>query len=478
MADNKKINKILLLNCLLFSIFFIWNHWQPLTADDYDYSFSNVIHNGIFLEAIKIRYFNWSARFSADTLEFLFLGEHAIRYTLVIANIINSLVLLGIINLLAKMLFIKNYTWQQLTYVAVSFVGFFIATSWFPQDFMWKTVAIQYAWGFCLFLFVFWRFYLSINNNLKSSFLDLFGFLLAGLFLGAYNEVFIAAIADIYLTTLIVWYIFKKDFRQLWQLKYFVFLFGVLASGIILILAPGNYARLATQIDPTQVNTGILLKIAMTYVQFFRYGYHVAFAIIIVFTSVWLYRKHNKLPNDFVQFLTFLFILLNIHILSFVGIAYYAILSGRIILLMDTILYLILAKLILAKFELSVNKQVPKGYRLLLAFIAIGLVAYVSFAYYNLHQFIKMRQEIIVSKQYQAENFTKTYFIHLNGIAAPNLRTFADEKKAANPQEQNLQNAYLPEYKVGKWLSYPVYFDTLKDTDGNFIRMYLEQGVN
>jgi hypothetical protein len=250
---------------------------------------------------------------------------------------------------------------------------------------------------------------------------------LSGIFIGFYNEIYIAFVADLYLSTFIVWIIFKKPLRDLMKMQYIVFLLAVLIAGIISIKAPGNFKRQQTYLLSGQIpNSGILVKFLMTYVQFFRYGYHVAFGFILLWIGIWTYKSRKILPHNLTITLTFLLVLVNIHILSFVGIAYYSPISGRMLLIMDSIIFLTL----FIFFQYKLRQFDFGNYKLLFYGFGLILIAYVSIAYYQLHQFSLRREQFI-----------------------------------ANNTQENLT---VPKYCPNRLLKYPVYFDDINEDKNGF----------
>jgi hypothetical protein len=450
----KFTKQIIMINSLLFSLFLIWNFCQPLTADDYLFTFLDVIHNNSLWKTISLNYFNWTGRSSAVFLVDVLLGASYLVYTLPLINILNSIIAVLTLNLIYKLIWGSEYKPVKLWVVCVLYIAAYTAIGTFSQDFLWKTVAIQYLYGFCLLLFIFWRFYLNLNSKATTSFVSLFFYCIAGIFIGFYNEIYVALVCGVYLSAIIIWYIYKKPWAQLIQTRYIIFLTAVLISGVISIMAPGNTVRRTTylsQIHDTHYN--IITKFLMTYVQFFRYGYHVVIGVILFYVSIWTYKNRKIIPQGTLEYISFLLILLNIHILSFVGIAYYSPIAGRMLLLMDSIIFILLYKFFCIRFQLLyiVRPSIKplNGATRVIKYCFFGfsiiLFTYISLSYYKLHQFILQRE----------------YFI--------------DIKYNSNHNDTNF---VLPQLDLNMILKYPVYFDTMRTHDKEFINLYLKTKLN
>lgn len=416
-----------IINFMLFVIFLLWNWYQPMVADDFVRASLDVLKHGTLFITVYNSYYHWTGRFSAEILADVLFSKTYLKYFIPLINIINSLVLIGILNLLYKFASGKNAKMNKLGLFSLLYLTYFILIGTFAQDFLWKTVAIQYAWGALVLLIVIWKFYLNLTTKENSSWWQILLYALGGIFIGFYNEIYIAFVADLYLSIFIVWLIFKKPLRNLLKIQYFVFIFAVLIAGAISIRAPGNFLRQQTYLLSGQIpHYNILSKFLMTYVQFFRYGYHIVFAFFLVWIGIWTYKSRKILPHNLVIVLTFLFILLNVHILSFVGVAYYSPISGRMLLLMDSIIFFIFLKF----FQYKLKPINIKNYNFLFYSVCLMLIIYISIAYLKLNKFNMKREQII-----------------------------------QNNTEKNLS---LPIYCANILLKYPVYFDDITEDKNNF----------
>lgn len=434
--------KIIQLQLLVFVILYFWNYLQAFTADDYTYIFYNAIHNNSLFEILQQRYLNWSGRLGADGLVLTFLNQSSLNYILPLINVINALSLLIIINFLYIYIYGKIYKVKDFLVLTLSYVTLFLLIHTFAQDFLFKTVAIQYSWGFAILAITLYKLFLE-EEYCGNKYLPLF--ILSGIFIGLYNEIFIAFILDLYLLLFIICIFFKKSFKVYFSFNSIAFFITTLFSGAILILAPGNFVRRATYFSSNNLNINdfsIITKFLMTYVRFFRYGYHVGFAVIIVYILYYLYTNKNILPIHYVTKILFLIALLNIHIVSFLEVAYYSPVSGRMLIIEDSIMFLIVYQFALMRIMLrqnTVSKIDKIGIKLKI--FAIIIVIFVTYSYCKLHAFILVRQNYIQ-----------------NNI--------------------NQENIKLPDYNGNVIEKYIFYFDFGRTPDNSFKRLYLENKMN
>lgn len=423
---NKQFKSII--NIILFTILLLWNTYQPLVADDFGRAYADVLKNNNLLSTIHHQYYTWTGRISAEILAYFFLSKSHLNYFIPLINFINSVILVALLNVLYKLAYGRNYTNSNFVVFSLLYLIYFLLIGTFSQDFLWKTVALQYEWGLLVLLAIIWRFCQNLELKQNSTSWAIIVYTISGIFIGFYNEIYIAFVADLYITIFIVWILFKKPLRDLAKIQYIIFLLAVLISGIISIKAPGNFVRQQTYILNNHIpQYNLLIKLFMTYVQFFRYGYHIAFGVILLWIAIWTYKYRKTLPQNLLISLTFLLILLNIHILSFVEVAYYSPISGRMLIFIDSIIFLIFFKF----FEYKLANVNLKYYHYCFYAFSLIIIIYVSFAYYELHKFNVMREQLIA-------------------------------KRVQN-------DLTLPKYEVNFLLKYPIYFDDIT-TDKNDFR--------
>jgi hypothetical protein len=437
----------------------LWNFWQPLTADDYSYVFSNSLSNQTIIQDLVNRYLTWSGRLSADFLVLAFLNQKTLSIGIIVINLLNALSLLLILRYLCILLYGRQYRLSNASLCCAVYLTFFIASGTFAQDFLWKTVAIQYSWGFALILFLLVNYLLPNQSAAQSpsccwvklSYLSsVLLCLVSGIIIGFYNEIYVAFIVVLAVSSILVSMWFKISLKQLVNLRSGLFLLAVVISGILSILAPGNFIRRATYLEHNLVDIGShnwLIKLLMTYKQFFRYGYHVLFAVLIVYIVFWLVRNRHKIvKQDFIM-LTFLIVLLNLQIISFIEVAYYSPIAGRMLIFIDTTLFLIVYKFIQLRYRLSGYSQEPiKDKSYLVHFMLIIVCVVLTCGYYQLHQYVKSRQQLIVSAQ---NKLLDVQLPLLNYNASLNLL-----------------------------VRHIVYFDAMRTSDADFIRLYKLNKLN
>ena len=130
--------------------------------DDFSHAMDDSIVNGTFWTMLKNDYFGWTGRMTAQALVYIFFSKKYVTESIVIINILNSL---------AFFLFIffsfKVATKDKCKICSKDFIiySFFFATMFTTTGFIghliWKTVAIQYFWGFTILIILY--YYLLIT---------------------------------------------------------------------------------------------------------------------------------------------------------------------------------------------------------------------------------------------------------------------------------------------------------------------------
>jgi hypothetical protein len=176
----------------------------------------------------------WTGRVFAQALIYLLMSKKYITLSLFIVNVINSLAFY--IFMLCSFKIITHDKGKILSRDFLLFLFFFIFIFYqtgFIANVLWKTGAIQYFWGITL-LTVF--YYYSIIRKKDSLLFGLF----TGLVIGLYNEIFVCV--SILLS--LAYFFERRVYRQRINDSILAFFVACSIGGCILILAPGNYARL------------------------------------------------------------------------------------------------------------------------------------------------------------------------------------------------------------------------------------------
>ena len=176
-------------------------------------------------------------------------------------------------------------------------------------------------------------------------------------------------------------------------------------------------------------DVGILTKLIMTYVQFCRYGYHVLIVLIFIGMGYWLVKKRKLVSLNDMKHIVFLFILLNLNILSFFEVAYYSPIAGRMLVCVDSIIFCIIVKFIIIYNEVNSFKVLYKIKLKYFYLLLSLLVILVTYAYYNVHLFILNKQMDISRGVVDSKKFVeyKSNFIFNYIVYFDNERTFTTD---------------------------------------------------
>ena len=291
MNKIKKINKwldknqaIIILTFIFISVLFL-NILTPYIADDINYKniwgTSDRVNNlwDVFVSQYW-HYLTWGGRSVAHTIVQLFL-----IFPKLIFNIANSLCYIGIIYLINSIATNKkNNAWI----ILLIHLLLFLITPFFGEDFLWLTGSCNYAWTILIIL-LFINIY--IKNKLNDSILVIIGMFLLGIISGWTNENTGCATVVIIASLL---YVFKKINKEKLKKWHISGLIGSLLGFIILIAAPGNYARLSVIEENQSAIYRYSMNIIRITVSALEYLWPLLIALLIFYTY-YLYKK--KKPN-------------------------------------------------------------------------------------------------------------------------------------------------------------------------------------
>lgn len=221
---------------LIFVLLLFLNRATFMVADDYIYSFvfttkGKIFSFGDIIESQSLHYNLWGGRLVAHTLlqSLLLLSPWVI-------DVLNSL--LFVIFLLLISFHIQGRL--KLPTIGVLLGVFFVTWIFqpaFAESVLWVTGAVNYLWGMVIVLLFLLPYRLYRGKALSPIFVPVMFFV--GLLGGCMNEN--TSIAMIVMSCLFL-ISFKKEFRQLpmWAVAGIL---GALIGFLVMVAAPGNYAR-------------------------------------------------------------------------------------------------------------------------------------------------------------------------------------------------------------------------------------------
>ena len=235
---NKIINRIkkisgktwvIIALVMIFLMMLVLNFLTPLIADDYAYSFihgtedrvKNVLD--VFVSQAH-HYMTWGGRSVAH-----FIAQIFLMMPKGVFSVCNSAVYTLVVYLIYKITCDKE---RPLLLVLIHFLLYFCLPV-FGQNCIWLIGSCNYLWT-TMFILI---FLLLLKKQRKDSILNIILIFLMGVLAGWSNENSgFALIVITFLTILIT----KKGKLEKWKLSG---LFGTICGFLIMILAPGNYAR-------------------------------------------------------------------------------------------------------------------------------------------------------------------------------------------------------------------------------------------
>lgn len=232
----KKQQTILYL-VIIFIIMLILNIFTPLIADDYNYKYIHGTHHKVLVENIFdvfISQYNHYMLWGGRTIAHL-IAQTFLIFPKIVFDIFNALCYTSIVYLIYYLATEK----QDKPYLIIAIhllLWFFVP--YFGEDFLWLIGSCNYAWTLLIMLS-----FLSIykKNSLKNNKRNIFLMLLFGIVTGWTNENTVPGLI-IMITTFIL--IEKSENKKVtkWKISGLI---GSIIGFIILIAAPGNYARKA-----------------------------------------------------------------------------------------------------------------------------------------------------------------------------------------------------------------------------------------
>ncbi|AJI46960.1 hypothetical protein IB633_01420 [Francisella philomiragia] len=233
---KKKYFIIAIISVFIVAFFLLLNYLQPMRADDFGRANTDTLAKGliIMVHSIQADYFTWTGRVSAQALIYFLMSKTYITLSLFIVNVVNSIAFYIFMLLTFKIITYDRGRILSKDFVIYSFFFVFVFyQTGFMANILWKTGAIQYFWGLTLLTVL---YYFSIVKNKNSMLLGLF----IGSIIGLYNEIFVCVSILLCLAYFFERVLTKKVIND--TLVAFFVACGI--GGIVLITAPGNYARL------------------------------------------------------------------------------------------------------------------------------------------------------------------------------------------------------------------------------------------
>ncbi len=256
---NRTLNssRSLILFAVFATYFFARTTLLPLAHDDFSYAFiwdgahggnlagmqfgspeieyrERVSSFGDIAQSMWSHYFTWGGRIFAHSIAqfFLWIGKPAFDVANTIVLILFILVILNLAN-----------TWLKISRAALIWI--FIALNFFAAQsistMFWLTGSCNYLWMAFFQLFFLTPYVKALRSSeVKSSALNVIIMIVLGLLAGWSNEV--GALVTIFLTTLMVMMCKARGLLRPWMIAGLVVL---TVSCALMILAPGNFARLA-----------------------------------------------------------------------------------------------------------------------------------------------------------------------------------------------------------------------------------------
>ena len=298
---NKRIKNITFSVILFFIIWAMYefNRHTPLVADDMILAMFVREHNLYeILEAFYNYYMYWGGRVVVHFIALCFLSVDKSIF-----NVANTLVYV-IFNFLILFHGLGKNLYSPIALIFVNLM-IFLYTPAFGQDFLWLDGAANYLWGVVIILafFVPYRLQMTSNDNIfKNERLLLLLIFLAGIIAGWTNENMTLALISMVFVCI---YLNKKIYNRIfkWQILGGI---GALIGSTLLLLAPGNFNRLAQEGGGQQVD---IVKNFFDITVLFTDSHFLLYPLLLMIAFFILSLKKSSLNNlIYIPYLTGFFV--------------------------------------------------------------------------------------------------------------------------------------------------------------------------
>ena len=279
--DKNKIEWLIL--GILFIITFLLNFLTPLITDDFSYAMVDGKHLSGIKQIIDFQiwhYFNWGGRTIAHVIVQLFLLMPKMVF-----NIFNT-----IMNVLEVYLIYKIAKGEKERNPLILIVIFFLIWFFFPSygvSNLWLTGSCNYLWTTVIILFFIYQY----QKEKEDTWIRMIGIFLLGILAGWTNENTSFGCLVIIGLFILLKKIEKKKITK-WNIL------GLIGNGcgfLLLILAPGNYARSKLLVD----DRSMIGKIIYRFLEYTENipKYVIPFIILLtILISIYIYKK-KKISN-------------------------------------------------------------------------------------------------------------------------------------------------------------------------------------
>ena len=289
MMIQKKINTVLIMGCILFILFiFFLNHYTLLVADDFSYAIGINSISDIVVSQYN-HYFNWGGRSIAH-----FLVQFWLLVGKPLFNIANTIVY-SIFILLVQFHITGNRKKIQLwLFLALNLIFWFLIPVW-GQNFIWLTGSCNYLWTTTIILFFLVPYRLKYDNSeYKITFLCSLLFFLLGILAGWSNENSGSAV----LVFLIVYISIKMHKKVKFVLFEILGIIGFLIGFVLLISAPGNYARAEAEYQISSNNFLFIMNVlerflSITFTSLQNYSLLILIVSIFIIFDLQFHKKQK-----------------------------------------------------------------------------------------------------------------------------------------------------------------------------------------
>ena len=294
-TKSHKAIAITAISILIVALLFVLNHFMPMFADDYSYSFSFLTKERItsirqILPSQIAHYHNVNGRIVTHTLAQFFLMMEEAAFDIV--NAVATLALLFLIYFHACGTF-RNFSISRFSIIAMLL---FLETPDFGQSFLWTTGAANYQYGILIILCVMIPYRLQAEGRavFSSLFSEIFAaviFFFLGILAGWTNENTSVATIAMLIAYMILFHVRSIKIRA-WNISCCI---GAVIGCILMLTAPGTAKRL----DYMGGSGGIVMWIKNFIIHSTWLVVHAQLILLILLTliCIYMYQKRHLLTD-------------------------------------------------------------------------------------------------------------------------------------------------------------------------------------
>lgn len=433
----------------IYFLIFLPSYFVPVHSDDYHYFLQ-----GLSFNAHLQHYLNWSGRFITDYTSSLLLNLFSKPIYMAINSLVFLFMLMNISFIPSVVKDKKLINKNSCTILWIVFFMYWLCNPNLGATSFWLVGSANYLWTIMwASLFITYYFYLLSQKSNKYALWQILFLCVLGFFAGLSNEVTGSTVVLLSFLVVVYYYFDSNNYIYKFKSHRTIILVSFLSSLVgflILLLAPGNYKRLAG--FPQWKSMGFLNKIYLHVFERVPWAFsEFWFAFIIIITLLLLYNilHNNEEKSNTVDFsyAGLFFVLSVVSVIVLIPVPY---LEKRTLNNVNFYLVLSLSFLLSAVLSLRNKKRFYCIALILGLVVPYFVLSWIRFSYAVIQTNIqaKIREKIIMEAK----------VLHQEEAIIPDWY-FTKLVKTGDKLDLYRSEAMAPYYKINKISYSPAYFN-------------------